>query len=179
MAIVFNDLFRKSTMKVFGVRFRDAEATIQNAEQRELISTGLGASDIRLYLKRREDARPPQHLLVLTERAPNGDDKVVDAIPIPSRWVAEDTTPLAALINVCNECGHEFGVGDRRGKFFLQERVEVDPQRMTDPIDRPPMVGKPWSVKYWLAPAGRGAVNVYLAYVLDPALVKRALLTRL
>lgn len=175
MALSFGDDFRRGPMKRFGLRYREVEEAVSEPDQVHRIETPrVPGKPLTIYMKSREGARPPQHLLVIV--GGEEPDRVSDVIPVPARWVEEDTTPLDALQKLCAECGKVVRVGDQEGSLIFDRMIQTrgaDLQSLVNVPDVRP--GEPWTVHFWATPLPTGETHISVAYALNPKAIQKAL----
>lgn len=173
-----------------GISFKDLEALVERPDQVdrfEFPSAGASGPVANIYVKVPPPVGPPFYLVALGFTVPSKSEDLVQAFRVPADWVRGDPRPLQVFEAVCQRCGFEFTIGEKRGHLILSERLEVPPGIIQ--LGSPPpgklfeIVGGPRGgdeiIQHWFARnVDPTHIDVVYAYVLDMHRVRSLLFAR-
>ncbi len=179
--LVFGDKFKQCAAQ-FGIPAEDARKTIEEFDHYEqVLFPASGGVALSLYLKASkwhnwhwhqtgasEWCPPGKRLHLLVATVPSPQFEVVNwVLPIPSQVVADESTALEALRNLCARFGVKIRLGDKSGRLIRSVIVEGEPG-LPLPIDLA-SEANPSSFGFVCSryDQSRRAFLVALAYVLD------------
>lgn len=178
--LVFGDKFKQCAAQ-FGIPVEDARTTIEKFDHYEQVTfPESGDPALSLYLKAAqwhdgqmhqagasEWCPPGKRLHLLVATVPSPQFEVVNwVLPIPTQIVADNSTALGALRNLCERFGVRIRLGDKSGRLIRSVVVGGEPG-LPLPMDVERDANASFGFVCSRYDHGRRAFLVALAYVLD------------